>query len=97
MLRIPLSLNCRLNFRGWVFVTLALSSAAFVCQPVAHGASGEKAEIRGRVTECWEGRHRPVADLRVYVLTMEESEKIRGIVEKMTRLAHGDSSEGAQH
>jgi hypothetical protein len=52
---------------GFLFIAL---------QPVAHARSEGKAEIRGQVTECWEGKPRPVADLRVFVLTMEESKKI---------------------
>jgi hypothetical protein len=96
MLRIAFGLNSRSNVYRPVFATLFFSAAAFFSQPLGHAGLAETAEIRGRVTECWEGKHRPVADLRVYVLSMEESEKIRRVLEKMKQLPHGDSQESAR-
>jgi hypothetical protein len=73
-----------------LLVIAAIGFLFIALQPVAHARSEGKAEIRGQVTECWEGKPRPVADLRVYVLTMEESKKIRGILEEMKQLPHTD-------
>lgn len=69
---------------------VAVAVLSFLFQPEVHAGPTGRAEIRGRITECWEGKHRPVTDLRVYVLTMEESKKIRHILEEMKQLPHAD-------
>src|SRR5215467_63750 len=57
-------------------------------------ASADNTWVIGSVTECWEGRPKPVADLRVYVLTMEGRNKLRDDLQKIealtSRKAGGD-------
>ena len=88
-----------MGFRGksCVLVIAAMGFLSIALQPVVHARSEGKAEIRGEVTECWEGKPRPVADLRVYVLTMEESKKNRGILEEMKQLPHTDPQQNMRN
>jgi hypothetical protein len=54
--------------------------------PVAH-------EIRGVVTDCWQGERYPVKNLRVYVLTIKKSERIRGVLQRIKNLPPGADRE----
>jgi hypothetical protein len=94
----PCRVMSRVSFSVRIAARFLLAAVLFQA-PYAIGLprSAGSAEIHGRATECWEGRHRPVADLRVYVLTLEESERVRAVLNKMKQLPHGDSPESAQH
>lgn len=46
-----------------------------------HGTPDE-ASVSGAVTDCWEGRSKPVQDLRVYFLTLASGEAATRIGEE---------------
>lgn len=61
----------------------------------ADGRTGQPA-ISGSVTECWEGHPRPVPNLRVYVLSMEQSSTIRESLKKLESLHSAKNTEEFQ-
>jgi hypothetical protein len=71
---------------------VVLATALIPLLPILTAApSTQVAELRGNVTECWAGKSRPVSGLRVYVLTMSESEHVRALLERMQGLSPSDS------
>lgn len=59
------------------------------CSLVIGQATSRDVEISGTVTDCWQGKRYPVRKLRIYVLTMQESERIRVILQGMKGLPPG--------
>jgi hypothetical protein len=50
-------------------------------------------EIQGTITECWEGKQRPVSNLRVYVLAMEENSHILALLKNIEQAPVGRTKE----
>ena len=85
-----------IKLAGTSVLAAFLLCGAFVPPSCPQDSSRAGAQLRGTVTECWEGEPRAVPNLRIYVLSLQESSKVRSILERIRKTPPGHTTEGVQ-
>lgn len=65
--------------------------------PSLAGTETNNSVIQGTVTECWEGKQRPVPDLRVYVLATEENSHILALLKNIEQTPVGGRKKASRN